>query len=1370
MGKRQKTGGSILIALCCIILVAGSVGDHVKAEGFYENSFLTFSPDHGAWTVKEKLPNASDASDRINPSCWYPYGERIETGIASTLEELKAGEHYYGYERKGLVPIQKWVVIHKEGRCIHNAMAPFHELVTTNARCFSSYYSGWNAYCADCGEKVLDFNVYLSREKVEKITAVDTTLDYYYLCPTCGHMEQGCSVHHKCKGISANRYRVQYLQNGGNVAGFMQSSFHMYGNAEWFEGEPVTPARFLNKNSYSRKGYVFVGWNTQADGSGENYGDEQEIWNLTEENYDPETGAGTVCLYAQWKKVNGILEIDPAGGTYLGEAGITTVAVGYDEIYCLKASYVIPPKGFLVKFDVQGGEPLDDRRETKNFYGWKLASPFVGALNVEEYRFLGKEGDRDRICATYASEGILLPLPRKEGLSFGGWYFDETFERFAGREGELLVPEDNLTLHACWVDLALTADLNLSAFHGKGAVDLRWQQKDGNQKVYLLYQRKEGEAFQRLYGGMEEEAVEMPTKEIFQSSALQISQNGFYRLVACGAQGQDYEDWKGGLGGRAEGVFYLEAGDQLSIVIGRQNGENGGGSGNEFGNGGGRSEIISQRHGTLLAAGGGGGASSEGDGGDGGSEDGLREDGKWQGESGPMGGGAGWIGGKAGVFQKHVHEQGCIHVHVGDEASGGECYELRTETRTCHVIVSGPNIDYGKSDNCDDCIRAGRGGIGTMHPWCWRVTHVGCGKATDNGYGGWWVCSVCGSEGYSWGCGKRRPSLSDHLWNDTIYVLACTREYDCGDPPGNVVGSHGGSNFVKTDVALSYIVKRGIQEGDGMVIIQPVNVGFQDGLELLGAYAPDLAPPHAIDLEKVSLGASGDGTLEISFEKPKDAGTTYYHQVHSYLAGKEERLSSSNITVTEVVTGVAGYYYLIDDDPNTILREGDLESEMSYCKKEKIEMTLQNPVTYLHVAPVDGAGNMGESVTMEIRLENLGIAWNLATTPVEITPVIEGRDYGSAVRADDQENAYYVRADGRTPFLLSFQGLLLGYAREDYQIDRMKFEFSLSDGIGQGHYTMLIPLGSRSDGAMEQSFSGEMLGGQTGGTGILQAGMYGKAVRTNMEKDLWVSHSFCMDPSFHKKSVLVIPGAGARAGSEIKQSDHEDDLLHGILLIGDGEAPVISGLEEADRILLQRDGDGSLDLKAEDCESGVAEFVVVLRNLDNGGEAVFYPEEDGHVRILLEAENPLFAGDLQLTARAVDRVGNESTIQRGAEDFGLKAEIVRVLSPHEPVFKRGESGILVIKARGYVERIEVDFPESFLRWNAEIDRLFVYETPREQVREEILFMVPLTEVEDREYVFTVRAYKGGGVMEDEPRLCTLKVEDTIFGEIRTRLR
>ena len=79
----------------------------------------------------------------------------------------------------------------------------------------------------------------------------------------------------------ANRYNVRFDGNQA-TSGEMVDQEHIYDRELG-----------LAENQYKRQGYDFVGWNTKADGSGDNsYADKESVKNLTTE--------GTVILYAQW--------------------------------------------------------------------------------------------------------------------------------------------------------------------------------------------------------------------------------------------------------------------------------------------------------------------------------------------------------------------------------------------------------------------------------------------------------------------------------------------------------------------------------------------------------------------------------------------------------------------------------------------------------------------------------------------------------------------------------------------------------------------------------------------------------------------------------------------------------------------------------------------------------------------------------------------------------------------------------------------------------------------------------------------------------------------------------------------------------------
>ena len=80
----------------------------------------------------------------------------------------------------------------------------------------------------------------------------------------------------------ANTYRIYFNRNGG-TAGSMPLQNVSYG----VETE-------LTTNQYTRAGYTFAGWNTNAAGTGTSYSDAQKIENLTTVN------GATITLYAQW--------------------------------------------------------------------------------------------------------------------------------------------------------------------------------------------------------------------------------------------------------------------------------------------------------------------------------------------------------------------------------------------------------------------------------------------------------------------------------------------------------------------------------------------------------------------------------------------------------------------------------------------------------------------------------------------------------------------------------------------------------------------------------------------------------------------------------------------------------------------------------------------------------------------------------------------------------------------------------------------------------------------------------------------------------------------------------------------------------------
>lgn len=81
----------------------------------------------------------------------------------------------------------------------------------------------------------------------------------------------------------ANNYTIQFDKNNINATGTMPNLPMEYDKS-----------KNLSANAFSYPGYRFLNWNTESDGNGQLYSDEQSVKNLTA------TNGGTVTLYAQW--------------------------------------------------------------------------------------------------------------------------------------------------------------------------------------------------------------------------------------------------------------------------------------------------------------------------------------------------------------------------------------------------------------------------------------------------------------------------------------------------------------------------------------------------------------------------------------------------------------------------------------------------------------------------------------------------------------------------------------------------------------------------------------------------------------------------------------------------------------------------------------------------------------------------------------------------------------------------------------------------------------------------------------------------------------------------------------------------------------
>ncbi len=1458
-----------VLGLALMLFCVLCTGLSVEAGTVYNSPYVDFAPDGKAWTT--------DLGDVDYE--WYPVGEEICTNIPSTLKPLGTGQHYFKQPRTGTIPVGRWEVVYRTGTCIHNSYPPkgisWHGINFGRKYCGNYYYSGWNPYCADCGEKITGMLFYMSYEAAESLDYLEigTGMDYYYLCPWCNNLEMGSPISsHNCSGISWNRYKIRYHPNTiGLYTGYMEDSIHFYNNATVYENETVSPQKKLSPNSYIRKGYVFAGWNTMPDGSGTFYADGAEIYNLTSENYEPGTERGVITLYAMWKPATGTLCIDPAGGEYEGEKSITVIQGDYLDRYVVKEPTA--PKGNTVRFDTGGGEAIESLTGRQYFLEWIQAEEFKGRFEESDYEedvyvFTAPDGHEDVLIACYEKMAIQLPLPKREGYSFGGWYYDTTFKRPAGNAGEEFVPNKDVTLYAQWVELKLTATDNYTANDQKGAVDLSWEQPDGQEKQYLVYQSRDA-ANWKLITGSEEIGIVSPVKLTVpytqSTSEYRVPYSGFYQLTVLGAQGENYASFKGGAGGRVYARTWLDRGETLKFTTGGQGGYNGGGNGTVYGNGGGYTSVESDRKGCFLIAGGGGGASESGNGGAGGLASNLTTG--RNGENGMAGGGGGHRGGKAGEYIRHYHTEACYRevttnvltdynhyketsqvIYATEEDEDGDdtdyMYQITQYGNIGKIIPVKPGnkvqleifqaMIYPLGDNDEnnsfievynqngECIFRKYGGIHSEY----YVYHSDSYGWEDDEYvatGSWWRAGKMGEEkpsywveyageddGYEvletsgnipeyidpenekdidviakWLGGTTHYSNGNSFFGDcgTIFIeemvipegttgiylkSSIDSNYDahgirqnifrvaaisgkelvCGFEEGEIVSSkpaYGGSNYINGDFCTYMENQPGMNTGNGRVTLVSEQIGFLSENDIKGVVANDLNAPDTIEEASVQRTLKGTNKILVQWQAPRDNGTEYFHKVESY---QKNGICCSNITSNVLTTGIAGYFWVRNEDSQTKVTKSGY-----FCESEEMVLSLAEEEMWLHIAPVDKAGNLGETIHINLNPFAWNVKWPLHTIPLQLV-LSEG------VHRSDDGSRYYVKCDGETPFTMQYGAWMEGKPYDGYRINHAVFAIMNESKEVVAENTIFL------DEQDEVTYSASK-------QGPLLFGTYQEVRRMQDERYLQIAQQFVLDKKANGEVLHVVPRAAADSKNILTYSDYEEDVQHGLYLIGDGEAPMISGLEKMEqRNRIDRGKESVvIEVKAEDALSGVAEFYVEVENHDNRITRKFVTDETAEISLNLTETDPVFSGDFTVTAVAKDCVGNVREISCDTMGFSLEAEITRILSPHEPVFRKGESGILTIHVWGYPDKVEVTFPQEITNGDSQWNHTFDYtDVPQYEREEKIQFMIPLEMDDAQELEVIVRAYKGERKLEEHPALAILGVRGSILEDIRTRLR
>ncbi len=206
----------------------------------------------------------------------------------------------------------------------------------------------------------------------------------------------------------------------------------------------------LIANTFTRDGYTFISWNTQADGTGTSY-DDQGMITVTE----------PVTLYAQWDAGKRTVTFDSKGGTKVEKQIVNFEGTATKPADPTRTGYTFggwyTDTGCTAEFDFATQITVD----TTLYAKW-TANQYTVTLVLDGGVL--PEGTSNSITVTYNETYAALPTPTRAGYTFDGWYNGDTRVQTTDQ----VTLTDNATFTAHWTP---RTDTTYTVEHYKQNVD-----------------------------------------------------------------------------------------------------------------------------------------------------------------------------------------------------------------------------------------------------------------------------------------------------------------------------------------------------------------------------------------------------------------------------------------------------------------------------------------------------------------------------------------------------------------------------------------------------------------------------------------------------------------------------------------------------------------------------------------------------------------------------------------------------------------------------------------------------------------------------------------------------------------------------------
>ena len=242
---------------------------------------------------------------------------------------------------------------------------------------------------------------------------------------------------------AANTYTIAFNANGGT--GTVSSISATYDKS-------VT----LPSNSFTRTGYTFLGWDTDAQAQEPTYTAGQSVKNLTSAKN------GTVTLYAIWS-ANGYTVKFNGNGSTSGSMSNQSFTYGVSQALTANAY----KRAYVVTYNYNGnGTSNTTATATATFNGW--ATSATGAVVYTDKKSVSNLATSGTVnlYANWTLGSVTLPTPTRTGYTFVGWYTAASGGTLVGAGGASYTPEEAITLYAQWTanSYTITFDGNKSDY------------------------------------------------------------------------------------------------------------------------------------------------------------------------------------------------------------------------------------------------------------------------------------------------------------------------------------------------------------------------------------------------------------------------------------------------------------------------------------------------------------------------------------------------------------------------------------------------------------------------------------------------------------------------------------------------------------------------------------------------------------------------------------------------------------------------------------------------------------------------------------------------------------------------------------------